>query len=683
MPWLKRLTGKIPPRAVSFIALLAAFGLFFGQQWVVSEKLSVEKRIATIKKDGYFLALDTWQAEFYSCENYLGCPSDSVALGFAEKRAGEIVPTGPSAWTFGKSQNIPQPANLALLTYHLPTEELPNPEDWPYVALVIPRSLHQLLEVQIGETSYPVFASHGQTIHINAATSALFQNPLLKLRFEFAKYPRFGPLEFPIALVDAKNAQSYADSAATLESRSLTGRDWQMAVPMLIAFLMLWINHAPAYAALAIYGMAFSLRSALYFLAENQFLPHWQAWICIAHLLTIAALVKFLSLLSGVGKAAERKFLFSGMLLTAVACVCTLWFGESVSTDARYVDLIADCVLGIVGILLLSFSIFSHKPKNGPAFFPTVEDLQHLSFVRRRKTHSLSLGVAAAGLFVLLVDNVYSIVQLKVMGQKPPTDILIIVHFLALCAAVFVRLGTTREMISSQGRLLARYLAKSREKLRFSRLMNALISSSHHHDQDGITWEVTKSSQDMVGGDWHDLRVMSGKEHKVLVCALFDVTGHDLLAAGHHVMIAAQWNLALSHLQLALNLETNASAFLANFAGPWLQSLNAQCFHAPGKLGASGAVILWDFLGETIYIAAAGQRSLRVLDLSEASNLLHFSSDRLGLVAQGHFATKAIPSGSVSGLQIASDGAEPFDQKSSRDDATSILIGFKKQSQTR
>jgi hypothetical protein len=63
--------------------------------------------------------------------------------------------------------------------------------------------------------------------------------------------------------------------------------------------------------------------------------------------------------------------------------------------------------------------------------------------------------------------------------------------------------------------------------------------------------------------------------------------------------------------------------------------------------------------------------------------LLHFSSDRLGLVAQGHFATKAIPSGSVSGLQIASDGAEPFDQKSSRDDATSILIGFKKQSQTR
>jgi hypothetical protein len=592
---------------VTFLVLL-------GFKSVQTSKFSPASIIETIKRDGIYIPLDSWEALPYACgDKCLPVGEDPVAV--------KLPALGMSTQIKAK---YTQSSNALKLTHKLDLQTIDKIKQSGRnsINFVIPRSTQAAMEGQVGQVKFPYTSGDQLNVIWTIPLSEVETSPFITIFFYLSdQWDLFGPVSFPAALVDAKHSPQYAMISNSQGFLQFLTNEWPVLFAFSIALTTLVIDFSIPIFILSLYFAAFACRTFAYSFDVSS-VPLLVPILFITNIAVFTLLCLFAA--SFIGKLEKLwKWILAG---TAVLCIMlSMVFAASFFDTA---DLISDGLGATVAIGILV----------GGA-------------LREKRSSSFWVGLTFALLAFLfqIYANGNDLFTVMEGGSKSTLMLGHTLHFPLLLLCSLVELGSVKLLIER----LAIGLADRREIEEGKIFQAANLPKNRTHHGDLFSWKVSYNPVKPLSGDWFDIAEIRVGSRSFVVGVVVDITGHGIVAAQHISAVLVAWRQAVADFkesQLGVSKEA-VDDFLYSVAF----AMNEALLSIPGSVGASSACFVIDLKDKRLQLLTNGHPGA-VIKSNKETTYLFERNDRLGLTPLSQLKTSKAELASDSKVFVFSDG---------------------------
>ncbi len=563
--------------------------LFYQTQ---TKKFQPNSIIENIKSHGTFLPLSIWEAELFNCQNECNLISESLT---------NIELPSKTPLVELKSR-VNGKSNAVKLTHRVTLQNMEaiRESGRKFVNLVIPRSVHAGIEGQVGDLRFPLILGNQLNIVWTIPTAEIKKSAAITLFYRLNyEWQEFGPLSFPVALIDAGQSHLYAQISHSQGLLQFLGNDWFVYVAFSVAILTLVLDFSTSLFILATFLAAISLRTYLYSFSSVKDLEIGVGF-ALCNAVVFSLLVAYcLSLYQPVKKFA-KPILFSGVFML-VALLLLL------RSDRFFMisDLVTDIAGSAIGILIVGYGTIRLRSTRESKFF-------------------VSMAVAVIALAMLLISNAVDLNSVFAGSEKNPLQVGHFIFVPLLFLSSLVDLGSMKKIFSD----LKVAAIREKEIEESKAFQKANLPPNLSYKAQRFSWDIVYQPVNPLSGDWFDIEeVHLGSRALVLGCVI-DVTGHGLIAAQHLSAVMVAWNQCKRDLKESRRgiSKQQTEFFLCNSAS----AINDALMAIPASLGASSILFVLDTSESMMSFLSNGHPGI-ILKNGAISDYLTLANNRHGI----------------------------------------------------
>lgn len=480
--------------------------------------------------------LKTWEFKFQKCDfaptvpqcSFLSVVSETIDLPDPARLA-DLIRTKYAD------------ANVAIGDHRLTQAEISwlSGRQNNVVSLVIPNSVQGVVNIHIADKSYQAYGV-GVHPHFQLPASEILRAQSIRLDYEFAGLPWFGPPDLSPAFVDPERSNTYI----ALRERQMASSHLAMLIhigfPLVVAAIALVLDHSVAISLLSLVGASQALRSFLAFLVNMEQVKYESARYYLFGMngFVAAVLILFALEICGLRKfKVLTQLLFVGML-TLVGVVLP---GTAPDYIVK-VDHVFDFASSASGFLIIALG-FVLIVKQGFGLEKRSHAEQSDYTAIEKSLTVAKLLVAGFGFGVYAWANGAELWTLQTSAFKNFLDWKQLTLFPALISACLIDIGSTSKRMFVFARQMVSKAIMERE-LELGREVQLRMLPKRRSQESGWSWRSVYLPASALAGDWYDIRSLhfSSGQHLLVAC-IADVTGHGAGAALSTGVISSQWGL--------------------------------------------------------------------------------------------------------------------------------------------